>query len=114
MLIGADEARKPGLRPYAFVKFDSFIQRTKRLYQDSRAAEAATQGSGLDRLNSELREVSTIMTKVRRGARARAHLAQNIEDLLWRGDNLDRMSSMSTVLRDESLKYRKAAKKMCV
>ena len=101
-MTGADEARKPGLRPYAFVKFDSFIQRTKRLYQDSRAAEAATQGgSGLDRLNSELREVSTIMTK-------------NIEDLLWRGDNLDRMSSMSTALRDESLKYRKAAKKMCV
>ena len=33
-----DESRKPGLRPYAFVKFDSFIQRTKRLYQDSRYA----------------------------------------------------------------------------
>lgn len=32
----ADEARKPATRPYAFVKFDGFMQRTKRLYQDSR------------------------------------------------------------------------------
>ena len=36
----ADEAFKPQLRPYAFVKFDTFIQRTKRLYQDSRCETA--------------------------------------------------------------------------
>lgn len=60
-----DEARKPGLRPYAFVKFDSFMQRTKRLYQDTRAA-AAKNANGLDKLNDELREVTNIMVKVRR------------------------------------------------
>lgn len=35
-----------------------------------------------------------------------------MEDLLWRGDSLDRMSTLSTSLRDESLKYRKAARKV--
>lgn len=94
---------KPGLRPYAFVKFDTFIQRTKRLYLDPRGAEASGKGgptaSGLDRLNEDLQDVTRIMTK-------------NMEDLLWRGDSLDRMSTMSSSLRDESLKYRKAARKI--
>ena len=35
-----------------------------------------------------------------------------MDDLLWRGDSLDRMSTMSSALRDESLKYRKAARKI--
>lgn len=94
---------KPGLRPYAFVKFDTFIQRTKRLYLDPRGAEASGKGtgvaSGLEQLNEDLQDVTRIMTK-------------NMEDLLWRGDSLDRMSTMSSSLRDESLKYRKAAKKI--
>jgi len=94
---------KPGLRPYAFVKFDTFIQRTKRLYLDPRGAEASGlgggAGSGLDQLNEDLRDVTQIMTK-------------NMEDLLWRGDSLDRMSTMSSSLRDESLKYRKQARQI--
>ncbi|GAA6012957.1 hypothetical protein JCM11491_000920 [Sporobolomyces phaffii] len=94
---------KSGLRPYAFVKFDTFIQRTKRLYLDPRGAEASGKGtgvaSGLEQLNEDLQDVTRIMTK-------------NMEDLLWRGDSLDRMSTMSSSLRDESLKYRKAAKKI--
>jgi hypothetical protein len=119
-----EQALKPGLRPYAFVKFDTFIQRTKRLYLDPRGAEASGKGgqsqvgNGLDQLNEDLRDVTQIMTK-------------NMEDLLWRGDSLDRMSTMSSSLRDESLKsvvlpslfcpssadalfrrYRKAAKKI--
>lgn len=39
-------------------------------------------------------------------------MTKNMEDLLWRGDSLDRMSHMSSSLRDESLKYRKAARKI--
>jgi vesicle transport protein SEC22 len=35
-----------------------------------------------------------------------------MEDLLWRGDSLDRMSTLSNSLRDESLKYRKAARRI--
>ena len=80
----------PSCRPYAFVEFDTFIQRTKKTYQDSRAS------ANLDRLNDELRDVTKVMTK-------------NIEDLLYRGDSLERMGDMSQRLREDSKKYRKAA-----
>ncbi|KAH0542439.1 hypothetical protein FGG08_003194 [Glutinoglossum americanum] len=80
----------PNLRPYAFVEFDTFIQRTKKTYQDSRATQ------NLDKLNDELRDVTKVMTK-------------NIEDLLYRGDSLERMGEMSGRLREDSKKYRKAA-----
>ncbi len=80
----------PSLRPYAFVEFDTFIQRTKKTYQDSRASQ------NLDKLNDELRDVTKVMTK-------------NIEDLLYRGDSLERMGEMSGRLREDSKKYRKAA-----
>jgi hypothetical protein len=33
------EYLNPGLRPYAFVQFDTFIQRTKKTYQDTRATQ---------------------------------------------------------------------------
>ncbi|KAK2829853.1 hypothetical protein FQN49_007195 [Arthroderma sp. PD_2] len=78
------------LRPYAFVEFDSFIQRTKKTYQDSRASQ------NIDKLNDELKDVTKVMTK-------------NIEDLLYRGDSLERMGEMSGRLREDSKKYRKAA-----
>lgn len=85
-----NDIMNPGLRPYAFVQFDTFMQRTKRTYQDTRAT------TNLDRLNDDLKDVTRIMTK-------------NIEDLLYRGDSLERMGNMSSMLRDESKKYRKAA-----
>ena len=78
------------LRPYAFVEFDTFIRRTKKTYQDSRAT------GNLDKLNDELKDVTKVMTK-------------NIEDLLYRGDSLERMGEMSGRLREDSKKYRKAA-----
>ena len=80
----------PTCRPYAFVEFDTFIQRTKKTYQDSRASQ------NLDKLNDELRDVTKVMTK-------------NIEDLLYRGDSLERMGEMSGRLREDSKKYRRAA-----
>lgn len=80
----------PTCRPYAFVEFDTFIQRTKKTYQDSRAAQ------NLDKLNDELKDVTKVMTK-------------NIEDLLYRGDSLERMGEMSGRLREDSRKYKKAA-----
>ena len=118
------------------------MQRTKRLYADTRTAQAHSEaaggagGSNLDRLNEDLQDVTRIMTK-------------NMEDLLWREDSLDRefmnecnylslsnfafayvrylsltspfladlpsspeMSTMSSSLRDESLKYRRAARQI--
>lgn len=86
----ATQYLSPNLRPYAFVEFDTFIQRTKKTYQDSRASQ------NLDKLNDELRDVTKVMTK-------------NIEDLLYRGDSLERMGEMSGRLREDSRKYRKAA-----
>lgn len=86
----SQQYHSPNLRPYAFVEFDTFIQRTKGTYQNSRAA------ANLDKLNDELRDVTKVMTK-------------NIEDLLYRGDSLERMGEMSGRLREDSMKYRKAA-----
>jgi vesicle transport protein SEC22 len=80
----------PTCRPYAFVEFDTFIQRTKKTYQDSRATQ------NLDKLNDELKDVTKVMTK-------------NIEDLLYRGDSLERMGDISSRLREDSRKYKKAA-----
>lgn len=85
-----NEVMSPALRPYAFVQFDTFMQRTKRTYQDTRAT------ANLDRLNDDLKDVTRVMTK-------------NIEDLLYRGDSLERMGDMSSMLRDESKKYKRAA-----
>lgn len=39
-------------------------------------------------------------------------MTKNIEDLLYRGDSLDRMSDLSSNLRDESLSYRRAARRI--
>ena len=50
----------------------------------------------LDKLNDELRDVTKVMTK-------------NIEDLLYRGDSLERMGEVSSRLREDSKKYRQAA-----
>ncbi|VVT48523.1 uncharacterized protein SAPINGB_P001820 [Magnusiomyces paraingens] len=80
-------------RPFAFIKFDNFIEKTKRLYQDTRATQ------NLDRLNAELQDVTRVMTK-------------NIEDLLYRGDSLDRMQDLSSNLRAESKKYVRHAKRI--
>jgi hypothetical protein len=54
---------------------DTFMSKTARLYQDTRAADTAG-SSNLDKLNNELQDVTRIMTK-------------NMEELLWRGDSLD-------------------------
>ncbi|KAF8318196.1 snare-like protein [Clavulina sp. PMI_390] len=85
-------------KPYAFVGFDTFMQKTARLYQDTRTATASSE-SNLNKLNDDLQDVTRIMTK-------------NMEELLWRGDSLDKMSHLSTSLRSESEKYRKAARKI--
>ncbi|KAJ5519228.1 hypothetical protein N7453_001650 [Penicillium expansum] len=67
-----------------------YLSPTLKLYQDSRASQ------NLDKLNDELRDVTKVMTK-------------NIEDLLYRGDSLERMGELSGRLREDSKKYRKAA-----
>lgn len=64
---------------------DNFMSKTTRQYKDSRAApppsvNEAGPGGNLSKINEELQDVTRIMTK-------------NMEDLLWRGDSLDRAPS---------------------
>ena len=53
-------------RPYAFIKFDTFIQKTKKLYSDQRTQR------NLDKLNEDLHDIQSIMTR-------------NISDVLEQG-----------------------------
>lgn len=80
-------------KSYGYIEFDTYIQKAKRSYQDSRATQ------NLDKLNDELKDVTKVMTK-------------NIEELLYRGDSLDKMGEMSGRLREDSRKYKKAAVKI--
>lgn len=89
----SNEYGKTNIRPYAFVSFDNFLQKTKKTYSDKKVQD------NLDQLNQELVGVKQIMSK-------------NIEDLLYRGDSLDKMSDMSASLKESSKKYRKSAQKI--
>jgi len=78
-------------RPYAFIKFDTFIQKTKKLFQDTRSQR------NLAMLNQDLAEVHTIMTR-------------NIAEVLGQGKQLDKMTEMSSTLAAESKNYSSRAK----
>ena len=78
-------------RPYAFIKFDTFIQKTKKLYSDQRTQR------NLEKLNEDLHDIQSIMTR-------------NINDVLEQGERLDRVENMSGNLALESKKYAKKAK----
>jgi vesicle transport protein SEC22 len=78
-------------RPYAFIKFDTFIQKTKKMYVDTRTQR------NLNQLNNDLGEVQDIMK-------------QNIQDVLGRGERLDAVAAKSSSLRDASGKYAKDAR----
>ncbi|EDK45186.1 protein transport protein SEC22 [Lodderomyces elongisporus NRRL YB-4239] len=89
---GADALSRTA-RPFGFSSFDNFLNKTKKIYQDQRAQ------SNLDKLNNDLADVKKVMTK-------------NIEDLLYRGDSLDKMSDLSSSLKQDSLKYRRRAQRI--
>ena len=72
-------------------EFDTFIQKTKKLYVDTRTQR------NLSKLNDELSDVQDIMK-------------QNIQDVLGRGEKLDSVVSKSSALRDASGKYAKDAR----
>lgn len=87
------EALSSTARPFGFSSFDNFLGKTKKIYLDQRAQ------SNLDKLNNDLADVKKVMTK-------------NIEDLLYRGDSLDKMSDLSSSLKSDSLKYRRRAQRI--
>jgi vesicle transport protein SEC22 len=78
-------------RPYEFIRFDTFIQKTKKLYVDSRTQR------NLDKLNVELRDVQNIMTR-------------NINEVIGRGERMENITQKSTHLTMESKRYSAQAK----
>lgn len=79
-------------RPYPFVKFDTFIQRTKRVYTDMRSAH-----SNLSGLNEELKGVQDIVQK-------------SLEQVMERGETLPVLGELSRNMREQSSKFRTSAK----
>lgn len=65
------ETYLPGFLTLSFLGVDTFIQKTKKLYQDTRTQR------NISKLNDELYEVHQIMTR-------------NVQDVLGVGEKLDR------------------------
>uniref|UniRef100_A0A8C2G9B0 SEC22 homolog B, vesicle trafficking protein b n=1 Tax=Cyprinus carpio TaxID=7962 RepID=A0A8C2G9B0_CYPCA len=78
-------------RPYSFIEFDTYIQKTKKSYIDSRARR------NLSNINTELQDVQRIMVA-------------NIEEVLQRGEALSALDSKASNLSSLSKKYRSDAK----
>jgi len=64
-------------RPYAFLKFDTFIQKTKKVYSDTRSQR------NLTKVNEDLSEIREVMHK-------------SIQDILGRGETIDSVSKKSS------------------
>ncbi|XP_077412299.1 vesicle-trafficking protein SEC22b-like [Vanacampus margaritifer] len=78
-------------RPYSFIEFDTYIQKTKKSYIDSRARR------NLGSINTELQDVQRIMVA-------------NIEEVLQRGEALSALDTKASNLSTLSKKYRSDAK----
>ncbi|XP_067108496.1 vesicle-trafficking protein SEC22b-A [Osmerus mordax] len=78
-------------RPYSFIEFDTYIQKTKKSYIDSRSRR------NLGGINTELQDVQRIMVA-------------NIEEVLQRGEALSALDSKASNLSSLSKKYRSDAK----
>jgi len=74
-------------RLYAFMKFDTFIQKTRRVYTDSRAKR------NIQVLKDELHDVQHIIKK-------------NISDVIGRGQQLDALSDLSNEILDGAKKIK--------
>uniref|UniRef100_UPI0037E76F99 vesicle-trafficking protein SEC22b-A n=1 Tax=Semicossyphus pulcher TaxID=241346 RepID=UPI0037E76F99 len=78
-------------RPYSFIEFDTYIQKTKKSFVDSRARR------NMGSINTELQDVQRIMVA-------------NIEEVLQRGEALSALDTKASNLSSLSKKYRSDAK----
>ncbi|XP_002736579.1 vesicle-trafficking protein SEC22b-like [Saccoglossus kowalevskii] len=78
-------------RPYSFIEFDTYMQKTKKQYMDSRTRR------NINVLNNELQDVQRIMV-------------QNIDDVLQRGVALSVLDDKASNLSSLSKKYKQDAK----
>ncbi|KAK2584137.1 hypothetical protein KPH14_006571 [Odynerus spinipes] len=77
-------------RPYAFIEFDTYIQKAKKVFSDGRSRR------NMNALNSQLQDVQRIMV-------------QNIDDVLQRGTVLSELDTKTQNLSMLSQKYKKDA-----
>lgn len=80
-------------RPYAFLRFDTFIQKIRRSYQDVRGQD------NLARLHSELVDVQSVMQT-------------SLQEVLERGNKLEHMTLLSSNLSTESKRFAKDARQI--
>ncbi|XP_056277035.1 vesicle-trafficking protein SEC22b-A [Pseudoliparis swirei] len=78
-------------RPYSFIEFDTYIQKTKKSFIDGRARR------NFGSINTELQDVQRIMVA-------------NIEEVLQRGESLSALDTKASNLSSLSKKYRSDAK----
>ncbi|KAK0050819.1 vesicle-trafficking protein SEC22b-like [Biomphalaria glabrata] len=78
-------------RPYSFIEFDTYMQKARKSYMDSRARR------NLGQINTELQDVQRIMV-------------QNIDEVLTRGEALSVLDTKASNLSSQSLKYKKDAR----
>ncbi|XP_063318221.1 vesicle-trafficking protein SEC22b-like [Pelmatolapia mariae] len=78
-------------RPYSFIEFDTYIQKVKKSYVDSRARRT------LSSVNTELQDIQRIMVG-------------NIEEVLQRGEALSAICTKASNLSNMAEKYHKDAK----
>lgn len=77
-------------RPYAFLRFDTFIQKIRRSFQDVRSQD------NLSRLHNELVDVQHVMQT-------------SLQEVLERGNKLEHMTLLSSNLSSESRRFAKDA-----
>lgn len=77
-------------RPYTFIEFDTYIQKAKKTFTDSRSRR------NLNTINSQLHDVQRIMV-------------QNIDDVLQRGTVLSELNTKTQNLSMLTEKYKKDA-----
>jgi len=77
-------------RPYSFIEFDTYMQKARKSYMDSRARR------NLSNINTELQDVQRIMV-------------QNIDDVLARGEMISVLDTKANNLSTQAMKYKKDA-----
>lgn len=77
-------------RPYTFIEFDTYIQKAKKIFTDSRSRR------NMSNINNQLQDVQRIMV-------------QNIDDVLQRGTVLSELDTKTQNLSILTQKYKKDA-----
>ena len=88
-------------RPYAFVKFDTFIQRTRKLYLDARHGGGSATQRNVAQLAADLADVRDVVTR-------------SVGEVLGAGERLDDVSAASAHLRAASATYARSARQLRV